>query len=154
MKAMDALEAIASNKCRELSPPQLLFLLEFQMEETTEGGRRMLHLKYCPHRFYHRYARSPNEEDQKFSKDFFLKAIHDSQADRVYLCHLEVGKAHAFAAMRFDKQWFLLDSLSNQTVPLDNEATLIHDYQIGGRASVLAVADNSRKTEILHSLTL
>jgi hypothetical protein len=49
------LEALEKNKLCELSPPQVLFLLEFQMQPTTTSdGQKVINLNYVPHRFYHR----------------------------------------------------------------------------------------------------
>jgi len=141
------LEAITELK--ELSPAQVLFLLEFQLVEQDN----VIQLKYCPHRFYHRYSRNSLKEDQDFSKDTFKKVLQDSKGP-VYFNHIESGRAHAFGAMRTpgSSNWCLLDSLAENVIFVKNEELLVYQNNFGGRASVMIIPDNSRQTEILASI--
>ena len=91
-------KAIININFVELNPPQVLFLLQFQMKKSGNSDNYVL--EYVPHRFYHQYARSTSKEEKEFSKKMFIEAISNEGVDRIFLNHIEVGKAHAFCARR------------------------------------------------------
>ncbi len=86
-------KAVLETGCSELSPPQVLFILEFQIHVT----ENQFNLVYVPHRFFHRYSRNPEAEDRSASERRFIREIGNGS---VYFNHIEVGKSHAFAAIK------------------------------------------------------
>jgi len=142
------IEAITNNDIKELSPPQVLFMLEFHLAAKDNS----ICLTYTPHRFYHRYARNPNEADKTYSSQRFAEILSEPQhknAKPIYLCHIEAGKAHAFAAYRIDSTgWALLDSLI-KTPKYVAQEELFTLHPNAGRASVLCLQDFSRNTQTL-----
>jgi len=144
------LEALSNNKCKELSPSQCLFLLEFQLEEKEENGKKVVSLYYAPHRFYHRYARNSDGNDQNYSKEQFLTVCEGVNVDvPIYLAHIEIGKAHAFGARKMKDSWILLDSLHKHVIPIKDQKKLFAEHDYAGRASVLMTADTNRPRKLL-----
>jgi hypothetical protein len=143
------IDAITKNNVRELSSPQVLFLLEFHLKQNPD---KSLSLHYTPHRFYHRYARSPKPNDKTVSSQRFtelLTAPQHKDAKPIFLCHNEAGRAHAFAAYRFeDSGWALLDSLIG-TAKYVPSGDLWTQYENAERASVMLIQDFSRNTQQL-----
>lgn len=75
------------------------------------------------------------------------------ESERVYLNHIESGKAHAFAAQRIPgskSAWVLLDSLHKMSKVVVNEADMMKVHDNAGRASILFTRDLSRPIQILQ----
>jgi hypothetical protein len=143
------IEALTKNNVRELSSPQVLFLLEFHLVQHDD---KSLSLMYTPHRFYHRYARSPKDNDKTNSSQRFTELLDNPQhktSKPIFLCHNEAGRAHAFAARRLeDSAWALLDSLIG-TPKFVESSDLWTKYDNAERASVMLIQDLSRNTQEL-----
>jgi len=153
--AKNFLGSIIENNCKELSPADVLFLLEFQVEETKDkNNKRVVTLNYVPQRFYHKYARG-SSEDVSFATQRFNSVIKSNpEQAKLYLCHIELGKAHAFCARKLNNNWVLLDSLRKCPVKVKEENAMFEDYTIGGRASLMVFPDNTRASKVLASMTL
>lgn len=75
-------------------------------------------------------------------------------AANIYLCHVEPGKAHAFAAVKQNSkkdEWFLLDSLMDNPLPVVSSSELFTREELAGRASVVCVRDFSREVIVVGS---
>jgi len=144
--------AIRENQLRELSPAQVLFMLEFQFTQNSPDNSSLT-LTYTPHRFYHRYARSPIQNDRTVSSARFTELLtvpEHKNAKPIFLCHNQTGLAHAFAAYRVDESsWALLDSLIGCTKSVKSEE-LWTKYENAERASVMCIQDFSRITQLLQ----
>jgi len=143
--ALDLLEQLEECDYKQLSPSQVLFLLEFQLQEITEEENNYVILKYIPHRFYHRYARSKIEKDNLDSIERFIDITNNLNylINSLFLCHIQPGKAHAFAAIRSNNQWILLDSLLSSPYYTDNK-NLFEKTELAGRASVLIIKNENK----------
>lgn len=92
-KESEMVEGIKNSGLKELSPAQVLFLLEFQMVESTNAdGSKVVSLQYVPHRFYHRYARSESSSDKEMSTKEFTKILETKHLESAYFNHIESGK--------------------------------------------------------------
>ena len=131
---------------KELSPPQALFFLEFQLE--IDVPTKTFTIKYVPHRFYHRYARKNHESA---TQAFISVLSTQKDIERIYLCHVESGKAHAFGALKSGESWWLMDSLQYEPVPVKDETELWTKNELAGRASVMIVPDLKRKPIVVGS---
>eukprot|EP01105_Mastigella_eilhardi_P024930 TRINITY_DN6624_c0_g1_i1.p2 TRINITY_DN6624_c0_g1~~TRINITY_DN6624_c0_g1_i1.p2 ORF type:complete len:241 (+),score=70.87 TRINITY_DN6624_c0_g1_i1:1-723(+) len=129
---------IATTQLKELSPVQVLFLLEFQLRDDR--------LCYVPHRFFHRYARSAVPGDTTASARRFAAVLEALPANiSAYLCRVQAGRAHAFAARHLGGGRFaLLDSLCDSPVTVASADELMQRDEFAGRASCLLVPDSSR----------
>eukprot|EP00026_Physarum_polycephalum_P001798 Phypoly_transcript_01801.p1 GENE.Phypoly_transcript_01801~~Phypoly_transcript_01801.p1 ORF type:complete len:997 (+),score=191.68 Phypoly_transcript_01801:138-3128(+) len=98
LQVEDFLDNLAKSKIKELSPIETLFLLEFSLSilPSAGGGLKAL-LYYTPHLFLHRYARNTSGRDQTLSQQRFCDAA--SVVPKMFLCHTENGRSHAFAAL-------------------------------------------------------
>jgi len=151
MPVGEFLESLTANDFKELSPPQVLFLLEFHLQEViTEHQELEMRLVYSPHCFYHRYARSIDENDRMSSATKFANSLRNiSSNDKLpfpaYLCRIQQDGSHAFATIRDDLgRWILLDSLVGSGVLMESVDELFKEEKYGGRASVLMVEDQTR----------
>mmetsp|Transcript_30211 Transcript_30211/g.33764 ORF Transcript_30211/g.33764 Transcript_30211/m.33764 type:complete len:283 (+) Transcript_30211:41-889(+) len=140
-----------TKKFKELSPQQVMFLLEFQYHVNKDTGSTELH--YVPHRFYHRYARG---QDQETSRKTFVDIAKKVATKQVYFNHIESGKAHAFAAAHVAEEnndyWVLLDSLWKRKVLQPDTEKFFSTKDHAGRASVMMIEDDSRKPSIIGAL--
>lgn len=138
------LRELAESGFKELSPHQVMFLLEFSLKFENDK----VTLVYTPHRFLHRYCRSTSVEDQKSSKEYFVNTTKLHESSKMYLCHCENGKSHAFAAMKKNEsekgEWILLDSLVGAGLVVPGLKEMFDDYHMGARASVLVIPDGKR----------
>ena len=57
-------------------------------------------IEYVPQRFYHRYARVSDDKEKEFSNKMIVDAISKEGIDRIFLNHIESGRAHAFCARK------------------------------------------------------
>jgi len=172
MQVEDFLQSLRESNFIELSPPWAQFLLEFSLNfQSLPKGNKVV-LQYTPHRFLHRHVRDASETDQEKSRKMFENVVQEHRAKKVYLCRVELGKSHAFAAIRNPQEegsqngsansqngatnsqngatnsqnaeWVLLDSLVGATVMVPDTEVMFTDPQYGARASVLILPDAKR----------
>ena len=141
----DMVESFNMNNFKQLSPYDALFLLEFQMDLTTNK------LKYVPHRIYHRLPRSKNVNDQKYSKQLFINALKSNKdkIESIYLARINrKGLSHAFAAIKNkkNKKWMLMDSLLKKYGYIKDENEMINKEEYLGQASVMIFKDSTRNS--------
>ena len=144
------MESVEETGVKEMSPSEGLFLLQFQGQLSCDG-KEIEKVEYVPHKIVHRYPRTESEEDQRMSKERFLREL--SESEKAFFCHIEKGRSHAFAAMRDpdnSKQWLLLDSLRNGFVQVQ-EQSMFERHNFAGRASVMIVRDKSESSRVLWS---
>jgi hypothetical protein len=89
-------------------------------------------IEYRPHQFFHRYSKDGNV------KKFVNILENNSTINRIYFCRIEKDKSHAFAAIKLNSIWFLLDSLRKEPKKM-NSIEELFDYENAGVASVMIV---------------
>jgi len=172
LKPMDLIEAIKANKMVELSPPQVLFLLEFEMVTRPDGQFELI---YKPQRFFHRYARSSSLADKEYSNQIlsaeFKKGMHTYlhwlelwliswfPVPRIFLGRIENGRSHASCAKHMttvdgDELFICLDSLRPGPVSMESAYDFVASSEFGGTASVMIVPDETRPQVSLGVFTL
>jgi hypothetical protein len=102
-----------------------LFLLEHPLLSNSE-------IEYAPHQFFHRYSKDGN------AKEFIKILENNSKINRIYFCRIEKDKSHAFAAIKLDSNWFLLDSLKKEPKKMNSVEELFR-IENAGVASVMIV---------------
>lgn len=83
--------------------------------------------------------------------------IAEQKTEKIFFCHAESGKAHAFAARKESqkpKGVVLLDSLLNRRTFVPNCKELFENNNFAGRASVMIVSDPTRQSKILTEITI
>jgi len=143
MNSKNMADSILDAKCKELSAFQILFILEFQIQEI-EGEE---HLVYVPHRFFHRYSRSKDQADQLMGKKLFLDQTE--KADQIYLGRIENKKSHATCMLKINENWILMDSLKGNPLPMPQKDEIFNDIKLCSSASILMTRDFSRDAVLL-----
>jgi hypothetical protein len=124
-------QVILDSKCTELSPGEALYILQNQIQD----GK----IQRVPRRIFHRFARRDNELET--IQDFHDHVVRNPKIERIFFCHIELNKSHAFAAIKKDGSWYLLDSLLDDPVKMSNLKELFENPLYALRASVMIVQD-------------
>ncbi|KAH3762916.1 hypothetical protein Pelo_5217 [Pelomyxa schiedti] len=150
----EVIRALCSDGLVELTPPEALFFLEFQL---SANGKNLV---YVPHSFYHRHARSALPGDYKCSAALFSAALtseYHSPPDGatggvpLFLCRVEPNHSHAFTALNMGPQRgvILLDSLCCGPVEIPTVHEFVSKKEYAARASCMIIPDRSRPSIVL-----